>query len=451
VIIPRVARILINTFGSLGDVHPYIALARGLIARGHGVTIATSAGYGSRIERTGVAFHPVRPDLEDFGPIAEVARRVYDPRAGSEYIIRHLLLPRLADTFDDLQAAVPGTDLLLTHALSYAGHLLARSRRIPWLSTILSPMVFLSAYDPPILPPAPWLQSLFRLSPPVYRGVFRALKATTRSWSQPIRDLVRARGLPPQEEDPLFEGQFSPYGTLAMFSSLMAVAQRDWPAHTHITGFAMHDEGEPSGIARERLHAFLAAGPAPLVFTLGSSAIYDARDFYRDSVQIAQRLGRRALLLTGDVPENARLPELPADILAVDYVPYSEVFAHAAAIVHQGGIGTLAQGLHAGRPMLVVPFSHDQPDNAERAQRLGVARTLRRARFSVQSACAQIEVLLSEQRYVDACRRVQQALRKEDGVGAACDRIEQVLTSRERAVIAPPRELNPASGAQWRL
>jgi rhamnosyltransferase subunit B len=432
-----VARILINTFGSLGDVHPYIALSRGLIGRGHSVTIATSAGYGDRIRQAGVGFHPVRPDLEDFGPLAEVARKVYDPRRGSEYIVRHLLLPRLAHTFEDLQVAAGLADLLLTHPLSYAGHLIARSLPVPWLSTILSPMVFMSLYDPPTLPPAPWLKSLFRLSPPLYRATFRLLKRTARSWSQPIRDLARQRGLRLPEQDPLFEGQFSPYGTLAMFSPLLAEAQPDWPPRTRVTGFALHDESEVPPSARERLESFLAAGAPPLVFTLGSSAIYDAREFYRDSVQIAQRLGLRALLLTGDVPQNARLPGLPADMLALAYAPYSEVFPRAAAIVHQGGVGTLAQALHAGRPMLVVPFSHDQPDNAERAQRLGVARVLPRQRFSVQRACRQLETLFTQQSYAAACRRVQQALRQEDGVRSACDTIEQVLAGEGKKRSTP--------------
>ena len=148
------ARILITTFGSYGDLHPYIAVALGLKQRGHQPVIATSASYRPKVEAEGLRFHAVRPDLDDFGPFAEVARRVYDPKRGAEYLVRELVLPRLADTYDDLTAAAQDADLLVTHALSYASHLLARSTGLPWASTILSPMVFMSAYDPPIIPPA---------------------------------------------------------------------------------------------------------------------------------------------------------------------------------------------------------------------------------------------------------------------------------------------------------
>ena len=170
------ARILITTFGSYGDLHPYIAVALGLQQRGHEPVIATSASYRSKVEAEGLRFHPVRPDLDDFGPFADVARRVYDPKRGAEYLLRELVLPRLADTYDDLAVAVQGADLLVTHALTYAAHLLARSIGLRWVSTILSPMVFMSAYDPPLLPPAPWLKSLHRMSPALYRTVFSALK-----------------------------------------------------------------------------------------------------------------------------------------------------------------------------------------------------------------------------------------------------------------------------------
>ncbi|MBL8539908.1 MAG: glycosyltransferase, partial [Betaproteobacteria bacterium] len=107
--------------------------------------------------------------------------------------------------------------------------------------------------------------------------------------------------------------------------------------------------------------------------------------------------------------------------------PHSIVFPRAAAIVHQGGIGTLAQALKAGRPMLVVPFSHDQPDNAERAQRLGVARCIPRAKFPVERAVEALRALLDDPRYAQSAQAVAEAIRAEDGVRAACDRIERLL------------------------
>lgn len=420
-------RIVLTTFGSYGDLHPYIAVARGLVARGHAAVIATTELYRTRVEQEGIGFHATRPDLADLGDQAEVVRRVYDPRRGAEYMTRQLIMPHLPRTFDDLMAAARGADLLVSHAITYAAPLVARKLDLPWLSTILSPMVFMSVYDPPMLPPAPWLKRLHRLSPALYRLAFRAMRATVRNWSEPVRALARERGLPEPDHDPLFEGRFSPHGTLAMFSSLLADPQPDWPPRTHVTGFPFYDADETDLQAMRALKDFLAAGDAPIVFTLGSSAVFDARDFYRQAVEIAGKLGRRAVLLTGRVAGDQGLGALPRDVLAVDYAPHSTVFPRAAAVVHQGGVGTLAQALRAGRPMLVIPFSHDQPDNAERAERLGVARSIPRAKLSVGRGVAAVRALLGDMRYAQAAQAVAQSIAGEDGVRVACERIEALL------------------------
>jgi rhamnosyltransferase subunit B len=419
-------RIVITTFGSYGDLHPYLALGRGLLQRGHSVVIATSDGYRMNVEQAGLRFAAIRPDLNDFGPFADVARRVYNPRTGPEYIVRELVMPVFAATYDDLAAATEDADLLLTHALSYAGHLLARTRRMPWVSTALSPMVFMSLHEPPLLPPAPWLRSLWKLNPALYRLVFAAIRASTRHWSDPIREFCRQRGLSLPPGDPLFELPYSPHGTLALFSPLLADRQPDWPANTQVTGFCSYHDAAPPADVSARLKAFLARDDAPIVFTLGSSAVHVAGDFYSDALEIARRLGRRALLLTG--PRNADAkPIESADALAVEYAPYPSVLPHAAAVVHQAGIGTLAHAMRAGHPMLIVPFSHDQPDNARCAERLRIARVIARKRFNVRTGAAALQDLLTDQRYAEAARGVAERLVSEDGVRSACVALERIV------------------------
>jgi len=114
----------------------------------------------------------------------------------------------------------------------------------------------------------------------------------------------------------------------------------------------------------------LAAGPAPVVFTLGSAAVLAAGRFYEFSAKAAIKLGVRAVLLIGTDPRNRLKQELPKTICVAEYAPYSALFNRSAMVVHQGGVGTTAQCLRAGKPMLIMPYSHDQPDNARRMRRL---------------------------------------------------------------------------------
>src|SRR5262249_51597370 len=104
-------RILLTTMGSLGDLHPYLALRRGLNARGHPVAPATLRAYGPRVEAEGLEFHPARPDLDPSDP-AEL-RRAMDKRRGPEYVIREVAMGRLRENFEDMRAAARGADLVV--------------------------------------------------------------------------------------------------------------------------------------------------------------------------------------------------------------------------------------------------------------------------------------------------------------------------------------------------
>jgi UDP:flavonoid glycosyltransferase YjiC (YdhE family) len=218
---------------------------------------------------------------------------------------------------------------------------------------------------------------------------------------------------------------------LALFSSVLADPQPDWPAHTHVTGAVFHDGTAPSDGMPRALEQFLAQGTAPVVFTLGTSAVGAAGRFYEQSTAAARQLGIRAVLLTGHDPRNRPASPLPDSILLCDYAPYSALFPRGAAIVHQGGVGTTEQAMRAGKPMLIVPYAHDQPDNAYRAERLGVARVLYPKQYKATRVAECLSSILADQALVTAAADVGARVRAEDGPSAAVTTIEAVL--RERA------------------
>ncbi len=414
-------RIVFTTFGSLGDLHPYIAIALGLQARGHDAVIATSGYYRQKIEALGLGFRAVRPDYPD----PETIRRIMDRRKGSEVIIRELVMPVLRESYDDTFAAAEGADLLVSHILTFTTRLVAEKKGIPWASTFLQPLGLFSVFDPPVVPQAPFLAKLRFLGPRFHRLLFWCAKRRVRSWSEPLHRLRAEVGLPPNSLSPLFEGQCSPLLVLALFSKLLADKQPDWPRSAVITGFPFYDQDGDAGMPPE-LVRFLDAGPPPVVFTLGSSAVADAGRFYDYSVTAAKLLGRRAVLLVGKEPRN-RPASLPDGVVAFDYAPFSELFPRAAAIVHQGGVGTTGQAMRSGRPMLVMPYAHDQPDNAERMIRLGIARKISRHRYNPTRAAAELRRMLDDPSYMRRAAEVGEQTRQEHGVRAACDALETLL------------------------
>lgn len=419
------ARIVLATFGSFGDIHPYMAIALELKARGHRPVIATTDRYRDKITAAGIEFHAVRPDASIFGDECELLRRVMDSANGSEYVIRQLMLPNLRDAYADTLAAARDADLLVSHPLSYAVPIIAEQLRKPWVASILQPMMFLSAYDPPIMPRGQFLAPLYRRSRWLAGCLFQLAHWMMRTWRRPIDELRRDAGLPPRAANPFLEGQFSPYANLALFSRMLGAPQPDWPPKTTVAGFCFYDQQEHGRGMPSELKAFLDAGPPPVVFTLGTSAVMVAGDFYRESLRAAQELRRRAVFLIGDDERN-QLGPLPDGMIAVNYAPYSELFPRAAAIVHQGGAGTTGQAMRAGKPMVVVPFAHDQPDHAARLKRLGVSETVPRHACTARRLTEALRRVLSDARYAEKAANVGAEVRRETGVTAACDTLESI-------------------------
>jgi UDP:flavonoid glycosyltransferase YjiC (YdhE family) len=368
----------------------------------------------------------VRPDLEE-----RWARRVMHPRRGADVLVRELFMPALRQSYDDLLEAVRGADLLVSHPVTYAAPLVAEVTGVRWASSVLAPLSLASLARPGADPPlvaqdAAWL----RRWPAAYRLLLRAGHRVTRPWTRAVAALRAELGLPPGAH-PLFEGQHAPGLVLALFSPLLAPPPGDRPPNTVVTGSVFDDlvHDASHGAPAPALEAFLADGPPPVVVTLGTSAVHAGRAprVYRESVRAAERLGRRLVLLTGADAAGARNRPpgpLPPWALAVPAASHARLFPRAAAVVHQGGMGTLAQALRGGRPMLVVPFAHDQPDNAERARRAAGAAVCPPRRYRAGRVARALGALLQDPAAARAAR-VGERVRAEDGARAAADALER--------------------------
>ena len=126
------SRFVFTTFGSLGDLHPSIAIAQALIRRGHQAVVAASEDYRIFVEASGVLFAPVRPNLTEMGEYEALVKKVFDLYRGPEYLIRRLVMPHLRASFDDLLQASEGADLLVSHPLTVTLPLVAQRRGLPW-------------------------------------------------------------------------------------------------------------------------------------------------------------------------------------------------------------------------------------------------------------------------------------------------------------------------------
>ena len=409
-------KVVLAITGTLGDLHPFVSLALKLRAHGLSPIVAAMEDYRAVVEAEGLAFHAVRPghrEMEATGlDEAAVARAVTgDLRAGFD-----IMLPHLDLTLTDLRAVIARADLVICGTLSAVARIVAEAAGVPVVTIALQPMGFLSVAEPPAMREMPFLPALRKTcGPGVVRMLYAVASVQGRPSMRPVTRLRRELGLPPVRDE-LFDGPRRSERIFAMYPPAFAELPVDAPRQAQSTGFAYYDGRDGTTRTLDPvLAAFLDAGPAPLVFTLGSFVTYAPGNFYTASARIARRLGRRAILLVGQHAIDDYAGLASDDIAVAGYAPHSLLFPRAAAVIQHGGMGTTAQALRAGVPQLVCPFFGDQFDNGARLRRLGVARVLRLKRYSEKRAFAALGRLLDTSHASDRARALAPAMTRDDG------------------------------------
>lgn len=411
-------KILIATFGSLGDLHPFVALGHALAREGFAPVIATSAAYADFVLGEGLGFAPIRPDADDLMnrlgmDLGEIAREMAQ---NDRFLFETLIFPHLRESFEDLYAAAGGAVGVVAHSLAFAGRVAAEARGLPCATILLSPLMAYSPDDPPAGSNAPFLTAPVGAFGRLYnRALLWSLSHAIAVWAAPLRRLRRDAGLAPRHGLDLILGAGSSAVSIGLFSPLLAPRQKN--AWLRVAGHSFHDRYLDGADLDPALDDFLNAGAPPIVFTLGSFVARARRDFYLDCIAVAQALGRRAVLLAHEGDVGALAACLPPEVFVAAYAPHSRIFPRACAIVHHGGIGTSGQALRSGRPQVVTPFLGDQFDNAERLRRLGVARVAD-GRAVTPEIMARELLALDPRHHVSAEKHAAH-IRQEDGAAVA--------------------------------
>lgn len=420
--------ILFATFGSLGDLHPLLAIALEMKRRGHRAIFAVPPDNAAKIARAGFETRIVFPAIAELGPMvggdAETITSLMI--RDMDVMIRRVLLELLPDTVERLMAAAHDVDAVVAPSFFAPVPIAAEKLGLPLFTAVMQPLMMFSVHDAPRSPDLPMFV------PGETRGVGlawnRAIKPVVfaemrRRYAPKVNRLRRELGLPPTDHAPVFGVPGAARRVLGLYSPHFAPPTPGLPPQTVLTGFTWFDSG--AGAADDldaEAERFIASGDAPLVFTLGSFAVHAPGAFYEASVRIARALRRRAILLTGP----AAAPDEAEDVLVRAYQPHSLIFPRAAAIVHHGGMGTTAQALRSGKPQLVVPHFGDQFDHASRLVRLGVAAMAKAARYPADGAAA-LSRLLADGALPGRAMALAQKISAEDGAATAADAIELAL------------------------
>jgi rhamnosyltransferase subunit B len=401
--------------GSAGDVHPFIALGVALQARGHRATILTNPIFRELIEAQGIGFLAVGTAVEANAAIANP--ELWHLRKGFS-VIAQVIVPAIGEIYRLIEKHADSGTVVAFSSLAFGARLAQEKLGVPSASVHLQPSVIRTFADQGMMGnvrlsasrPKWFKQGLFRLIDHLILD--RRLKA-------PLNTLRATLGLAPVDRV-MHRWMHSPQLVIAFFPEWFAAAQTDWPPHTHTVGFPLWDADGETPLAADA-EEFLNAGGPPVIFTPGSAGS-TMQKFFKESVKAATEMNLRAMLVT-NYPEQVP-KSLPPNIEVFGYLPFSQVLPRAALLVYHGGVGTLAQGIKAGVPHLVVPHGYDQFDSGWRIEQLGLGRSIPQGRYRAGRVVRAIQSILGDGASAQRCREYASRIDSADAVARACLLIE---------------------------
>ncbi|NVJ07344.1 glycosyltransferase family 1 protein [Myxococcus sp. AM001] len=408
-------RVLISTYGTRGDVQPFVALAKALMAHGHVVALCTPTGFRGMVERHGVPYaHMDNAVLELTEAVLRAPTRAEQRRLfkGFGAIIR----AGLEDEWRAAQALQP--DVLVYHSKALGSHHIAEKLGAAELLAMPLPLTPTREFPVPMIPG-------FRLGGWLNALSYRLITLANVVWAGATNDFrVKTLGLAPRSRfaDPMKKADGSAVPALYAYSEQLLPRPADWPSQVQVTGCWFLDETE-GWTPPAALQAFLEAGPPPVYVGFGSMGAAHAEARGATVLQALSLTGERAVLATGW--GGLKTGALPPNVFRLEAAPHDWLFPRMSAVVHHGGAGSTMAGLRAGRPTVICPFLGDQPFWGHMVQRAGVGpRPVPQKSLTAERLAEALRAALSPTVRAQAAA-LGERIRAEDGTARAVQRIEQ--------------------------
>lgn len=428
-------RVCLVAVGTLSSVQPFIAIAQELKKLDIFPTIVCDEAYREFCEDCGVTTRSLRPSRSQLIEDTALTERELTAAIISDwkFVLDKTVLPYVPHMLEDLQNAYLDADLVITGNPAIVGRIAADAAGLPQMAVLVQPMALATADDPPVYPGFAFLPRLRRvLGPGAVRPFIALSRVVARRLLRAFEQVRLQIGAPPLLGDEAYDGPLASEKVFALYSPVLASLPKDAPGHVVQAGFTFFDHGPMDRGISGALASFLAKNPNPIIFTLGSLSVSLGEQFFEASANAAALLGRPAILMVGDEEKGCYRRLSSETVFVSGYVQHSQLFSHAAAVVHHGGIGTIAQAMRSGVLQLACPRYGDQFDNAYRLCTKGLGASLPLKEYTAERAVKALAALFGDPAFAVPAREVARPLEIENGAQTVAVHVREWFDRRSR-------------------
>lgn len=413
-------RVLLYTFGTRGDVQPYVALARALTDRGHSAAICTAEGFRALIESADVDYLRMNNDMLQL--VQDAMPQMSGPR--DSYKIFRAMGPAQRSALHDQWTAAQlyEPSIIVFHPKALGGYHIAEKLAVPAVLSL--PLPF---FTPTREFPIPFI-GRWPLGGWANRLSYQFQRFTALAYGGMLNDFRAELGLPPirRSDTMLRDRTGRPLPVLYAFSRHVRPVPADYPAHAHVTGYWFMDSPD-TWTPPPELRRFLADGPPPVYVGFGSMGFGGGADRrYAAIIDAVRRVGSRAIISSG-WNTTAAIDPGGDDVLVIESAPHDWLFPQMSAVIHHGGSGTTGAGLRAGRPTLVCPVLGDQPFWAHQVHMLGAGpEPLPWRQLTAEKLEPRLRRLITDTRFSKVAHDLSRRLSAEDGPRTAATILESI-------------------------
>lgn len=416
-------KITILTLGTRGDVQPYAVLGKALAERGHTVVLSTAKNFRDLVESYGIGFHPIDADYEKLLNSKD-GKKIFN---GNPFALqrnfRKLISPLIERSLSEFYTLAQASDVTIYRPKTLANVFTNQLSKIAIKAAVVPAMKETAAFPNPAISGLRIPEFLYKWSYKINDFKYRVLRA-------PIKQFHLQHGL--EEEFPIDTNEICLYG----ISPHVLNRPEDWPLNHHLTGFWFSNQHQD---LPEEVEEFLEQGAPPVLVTFGSMPL--PKKLNRVIRRAAEELHQRFIIVKGwgDIAvEELRYLD---NIKIIDPMPFESLFPRVRAVVHHGGIGTVAECLRAGKPMFVCPAVYPLGDQffwGDLVYKKGVAvKPVPLVKLRSGVFMDRIEELTTDDSLYRNARELSEKICMENGVEKAVNLVESIIQSRIEAPETP--------------